>query len=152
MDEGEDSSRTLGLSSVLPKNSNAFDPSYSGPRDVDRSFTDRGSFVLFCIFIGSVVAIATNASLFGPGELEKLPRVFTTENKACGTDDFSSDTSVLVWWTRDEPSFPSGTGVLRVCSSFCPQEGDNIIIGPMVSSSSWHTQRVKESVEESGSG
>ncbi|QDZ24880.1 choline transporter-like domain-containing protein [Chloropicon primus] len=122
-------SRTLGLSSVLPKNSKAFEPTFSGPRDVDRSFTDRGSFVLFCIFIGSVIAIASNAFLFGPGELEKLPRVFTSEDKACGTDDFDKDTSVLVWWTRDEPLFPTEDGsILRVCSSFCPQEGDTLCL------------------------
>ena len=114
--------RTLGLSSVLPKNLHAFDPTFSGPRDIDRSFTDRGSFVLFCCFIGSVAAIASNAFMFGPGELEKLPRVFTTANVACGTD-------VLVWWPREEPLFPTpGDDVLRVCSSFCPQDGSRLCL------------------------
>ena len=126
MDEDEVDSRTLGLSSVLPRNSNAFDPTFSGPRDVDRDFTDRGSFVLFCFFIGSVGAIAANAFLFGPGELEKLPRVFASNGKACGTDDYASKTSVLVWWPREETVFP-GTH-LRVCSDFCPKAGSRVCL------------------------
>ena len=72
-DEEIEDTRTLGLSDVLPRKAGVLDPTFSGPRDVERSFTDRGSFVLFFIFIGSVGAIAANAFLFGPGELEKLP-------------------------------------------------------------------------------
>lgn len=128
-DEEIEDTRTLGLSDVLPRKAGVLDPTFSGPRDVERSFTDRGSFVLFFIFIGSVGAIAANAFLFGPGELEKLPRVFANHNLACGTKDFTEDTSVLVWWPREEPSIPSDMGeVLRVCSGFCPQEEDRVCL------------------------
>ena len=120
---------TLGLSEVYPIKARG-ESDEQGPHAVERLFNDKGFFALFLLVVGFVVFLAAVAILNGPGELEKVPRVYDYDGRACGAD--LAESKVLLWWPRGEIVFFADEDATynRVCASRCPEEGSVLCLGP----------------------